>query len=356
VYPGLAVLDSLRELAHAAGRDLEVVWIGGNGMEESIVRSRGIDYRRIPTGKLRRYLSFRNLVDLFRVVGGVLAAAAAYRKFRPAVVFSKGGFVSVPAVIAARLRRIPVISHESDADPGLATRINTRFSERIVVAYDSVRAHFAEPIRDRVLALGNPLRSEVFSGDRSTAFGIAGFDADDTRPVILVLGGSQGAVQLNQLIFALRDELEEGWRIIHQCGAATTPPEPTASYFCRQYFESELPHLLAAADLVVCRAGASTLWEAAATGSALVMVPLIAGSRGDQVRNARLFADAGAGTVVEAAGTGPDAVSALRDAIAEYSEPERRAEAGRDARAFAEPGAATKIARLVFDRATQGEK
>lgn len=346
VYPGLAVLESLR-----IQRDVLVTWIGGTGMEREIVRSHNVPFRAIPTGKLRRYLSLRNLTDLFRVLAGIVAAARILRELRPAVVFSKGGFVSVPAVIAARLRRVPVVSHESDADPGLATRINTRSSARLLVAYEATRDHFPVSVRERVRVTGNPIRAELFLGDRTRGEEIAGFDAADSRPVMLVLGGSQGSRQLNELLLELRSDLEQQWRIVHQCGTGAAPAASTRSYFARQYFSGELPDLLARADLVLCRAGAGTLWECASLGIPLVMVPLVAGSRGDQVRNAGIFHAAGAGLLVDAPDTGTRSRAALREAIGHFEDGATRARAGAAASRFAPRDAARLIATEILAHA-----
>ena len=348
VYPGLAVLEALRTSTEAAGIDLDPIWIGGDALEAQIVPRAGVPYARIPTGKLRRYFSLRNVTDLFRVIGGIFAASSVLRRQRSQVLFSKGGFVSVPAVIAARMRGIPVVSHESDADPGLATRINSRFSTLILVAYESVVPKIRESLRPRVKVSGNPLRSSITQGTAASGLRAAGFTADDARPVMLVLGGSQGATQVNLFIERNLASITKTWRIIHQCGDASEPLAQTPSYFGRKYFDHEMPDLLATADLVLCRSGAGTLWEAAACGKPLVMVPLVAGSRGDQIRNARLFADSGAGvSIVTTGDEQSDDVSLMR-ALAEFEDASHRAHTGARAQAFASPGAAAMIAREVL--------
>ena len=193
-------------------------------------------------------------------------------------------WMSVPPVFAAGVLGIPVISHESDFDPGLATRLNARYTRRMCVAYpESLRFY----PRGKAIATGNPVRAEIFHGEASQGLGVAGFTAKDTRPVLLVVGGSLGASQLNQLVKENFEEILQRWRVIHQRGAGDWDvPDVPGAYFSRPFFSAEYPHLLAAADLVLSRAGAGSVWEIGVLGKPAVLVPLVAGSRGDQVRNA----------------------------------------------------------------------
>lgn len=288
VFPGLAVLDELRRQF-----EVDAVWVGGTtGMEREIVCGR-VRYLAIPTGKLRRYLSVRNVGDVFRVAAGLLRSIQIIRRLKPAVVFSKGGFVSVPPVVAAGILGVPVVSHESDADPGLATRINARFSAAVCVAYEPTKMHFSAPVRERVIVTGNPVRPEIRKGSREAGLKLLGFTADDPRPVVLFLGGSLGARQINELVNHARPAISGLWRVVHQTGDSG-PEQRTSDYYAARFFRDELADVLAAADLVVCRAGASTLWEAAALGLPMLLVPLTSGSRGDQVRNAAVFERHGA--------------------------------------------------------------
>jgi len=293
VYPGLAVLDRVRELG-----GVDVAWIGStDGMERDILTALGIAYYPIPAGKLRRYLSLRNITDVFRVLAGLLRSVGIVRKLGPAVLFSKGGFVSVPPVVAARLLGVPVISHESDADPGLATRINARFSTKVLVPYEQTREHVAAALRERVVVTGNPLRPEILAGRRDAGLEFLGFDPMDPRPVVCFLGGSLGAVQLNDVVAGLADRIGVSWRIVHQTGRHEIERANGPDYYAAEFFGAELPDVLAAADVVVCRAGASTIWEGAALGKPMLLVPLSSGSRGDQLRNAAIFERAGAARV-----------------------------------------------------------
>lgn len=296
VIPGIAVVDELRERrAHT------IVWFGSRqGIERSIVESMAPDVRyvAVPTGKLRRYISLRNLVDAFKVPVGVVFSLCVLVRLRPSVLFSKGGFVSVPPVIAAWLLRIPVVTHESDLDPGLATFINARFARTICVAYDSTVAAFGEKIRERVVVTGNPVRRDLRAGNRTTADRL--FSLDGERPVVLVLGGSLGSESLNRAIDRTLDRLTEFATIVHHRGRGNVPPNEPSDYRWAEFFGEEYPHLLARADLVVCRAGAGMLWELASTGTPSILIPLgDTASRGDQLRNARLYSETGAAVVMQ---------------------------------------------------------
>lgn len=294
VFPALAVSEIL-------DRDdrYRFVWIGSSrGIEASIVGRWGMEFHGIPAGKLRRYFSLRTLVDGFLIIAGFVRSFFLLRKLRPVAVFSKGGFVSVPPVLAAGLMGIPVVSHESDSDPGLATRINLRFSRKVCVPYESGIGQYPA---GKAVVTGNPVRAEIFAGDAGRGLQVAGFDPDDSRPVLLVVGGSLGARQLNGMVTRNLDVLLKGWRIIHQTGRTgeDLPACRPGSYHAAEFFPESYPHVLAAADVVLSRAGAGSVWELAARAKPAVFVPLVAGSRGDQARNARLCAATGAALVLE---------------------------------------------------------
>lgn len=346
MFPGLAVLDELR-----ARLDVDVAWIGATGgMERRIVREHGVDFVSIPAGKLRRYLSARNVADLFRVAAGVLRSISVIRRMRPAAIFSKGGFVSVPPVVAAGLLGVPVVSHESDVDPGLATRINARFTNTLCVAYEVTRGYFGAGERNarglgrrgpRVVVTGNPLRPQILTGKRDQGLDALGFAPDDARPVVLFLGGSLGARQLNDLVAALRPRVADRWRIVHQFGRNDLPATRESDYVASPFFGAELPDVLAAADVVVCRAGASTLWEAAALARPMLLVPLVVGSRGDQLRNAALFARSGGAEVFTDPQTLVPGVVATLDRLA--TNPREREEMGWRARSVVRLDASAAI-------------
>jgi len=352
VFPGLAVLEELKKKWSG-----EFLWIGSaRGIERGIVEKWGVPYRAIPSGKLRRELSIRNVFDAFRVVGGIFAAFFLLRRIRPVALFSKGGYVSVPPVIAARMCRIPVVTHESDADPGLATRINARFASVIFVAYDETRNYFPEGLRSRIQVSGNPVRPDIFSGDRLKGRRMIG--APEGKLVLLVLGGSQGAAQVNRLVEGALSGLVERFVVVHQTGQrkeGATAPVP-GSYFPVDFMQDEYSDILAAADLVLCRAGAGTLWELALTGKPSILVPLEGATRGDQVRNAELFAARGAAYVLSESGLGdacgaPRADVLLAKAVELAGDSGLRARMANAAQTIGRAGAAMTIADTVADLA-----
>lgn len=348
VYPALAVAARLPDDARRA-----VVWIGSRrGIERTLVRAAAIPYHAIPTGKLRRYLSLENALDVGRVVWGCFAAFVLLRRLRPAVVFSKGGFVAVPVVTAARLLGLPVLIHESDADPGLATRLSAPMAEEIYVPYSATRAAVARRYRRRCRVTGNPVRREFFQrSDESVAHELG--LPDDGTPLLVVTGGSLGADQLNRIILALLPDLTSRARIVHQVGrhgrevlATLRASASPARYVAREHFGAEFPRLLAAADLVLARAGAGTIWELAATSTPAVLVPLSTGaSRGDQIRNAEYYRAAGAAVVVPSAEASPLSIgTVLRELLADS---ERRKTMSAAAHAFGAGDAAATIADRV---------
>lgn len=284
VFPGLAVIEELER----RGYD-RFLWIGSaGGVEREMVESQGIPYRAVPSGKLRRYLSLKNVADLFRVAAGFFVARGLLKAERPGLLFSKGGFVSVPPVAAARSLGIPVISHESDLDPGLATRINARSSELVLTAYPETAAS----LRGRAVITGNPVRRGILEGDRKRAG--EHLTLDLRRPLLLIVGGSLGAKQLNEIVSAQLQRLTEAFSVVHQRGDHPAPAPDGPRYVSRPFFGAEYGDILARADLLLCRGGAGTLWEAAVTGTPAVVVPLSArSSRGDQIRNAEYFARRG---------------------------------------------------------------
>jgi len=291
IYPGLAVAGELeRRMGLGACR---IFWIGADtGMDRSVVESAGLEFFGIPAGKLRRYFSLRTIPDFFRVIAGFCAARRILRREKPALLFSKGGYVSVPPCAAAASLGIPVLTHESDFSPGLATRINARSARRIFTAYEETARFFPEKIRPRVVTTGNPVRGDFDAAD--AAKGRAFLGLPDQR-ILLVLGGSQGARELNELVWRNIDQLCKNYAVVHQTGPSNENGRGDgARYKSYPYIKEEMPHVLAAAELVLGRSGAGTVWECAALGKPMVLIPLSGNSRGDQVENARFFEKAGA--------------------------------------------------------------
>ncbi|TFG84681.1 MAG: UDP-N-acetylglucosamine--N-acetylmuramyl-(pentapeptide) pyrophosphoryl-undecaprenol N-acetylglucosamine transferase, partial [Spirochaetales bacterium] len=294
VYPGLAVIECLRPLWN--GR---IVWIGsGKEVERAAVEAAGVEFFAIPAGKLRRSLSPHNVADVFRVAAGYFASRRLLKRLKPVLLFSKGGYVSVPPCMAAASLGIPYITHESDVSPGLATRLNARKARRILVSWDATLKFLDESKRQRTIVTGNPVRSAIASGDPVRGRSWLGFS--DKLPVLLVLGGSQGARQVNDLVASILPSLAGKIAVAHQTGPGNAPARTAdEGYKGFEFVHGELADLYAAADIILGRAGAGMVWESSAAGKPMVLVPLVGqGSRGDQMENGRLLERAGGAIVM----------------------------------------------------------
>jgi UDP-N-acetylglucosamine--N-acetylmuramyl-(pentapeptide) pyrophosphoryl-undecaprenol N-acetylglucosamine transferase len=340
IYPGLAVIKNLQKIP-----DCRIFWIGsGMGMDRSIVENAGLEFFDIPAGKLRRYISVRNFPDAFRVIMGIFAARSILKREKPALLFSKGGFVSVPPCIAAASLGIPVFTHESDYSPGLATRINIRFARKIFTAFPETAGFFPGRIRARTETVGNPIRPEFRSA--SARQGRAFLRVGEGERLLLVLGGSLGARQLNELVREHLGELTKEYTVVHQTGPNSgREPDPAEGYRPYPFIGEELPHVIAAAELVVCRSGAGTVWECAALGKPMILVPLSgSATRGDQVENARYLEKAGAAVTLREE-DGPGALPKLVKALA--ADPGKRLALGEAASRFASADGAVLIAQAI---------
>ena len=328
IYPGLAIIE---ELKARLGQQHKIFWIGSNtGMDRSIVEGAGVDFFGIPAGRLRRYFSLKTIPDAFRVVSGFFAAKRILIKQKADILFSKGGFVSVPPCAAAASLGIPVFTHESDFSPGLATKLNMRFVRktggRIFTAYMDTAKSLPPDVQDRVMVCGNPVRSAFRKADAGlcadSAQGREFLGVGTQERILLVLGGSQGAKEVNMLVSSALDDLCRHYTVVHQYG----PDQEWAlqkkeRYIPLPYIKEEMPHVLAAAELVMGRSGAGTVWESAALGKPMILVPLSGvGTRGDQVENARFFEREGAALVLTGSDVNPVNLSRMVNTIAEDAE------------------------------------
>lgn len=347
VFPGIAVIDQLKSLGGSP--ELDIVWLGsGKEIERKITGRFDIPYHAVPSGKLRRYFSLQNFLDVFKVAAGIIASLFLLKRLQAQVLFSKGGYVAVAPVIAARLLKIPIITHESDRDPGLATRIAARFADKILLPYQATRAEYYPRAGERVEVFGNPVRAELFRGDAEQGRELLQLPADE--PVVLVLGGSQGARQVNQMTAAILPQLLEAALVVHQMGRLDYQVSNNPRYITADLFHGEFAHILAAADLIISRAGAGTLWESGALGKPSILIPLGGeSSRGDQVRNARLFAERGAAIVLEGDTLNPE--SLLKYTLRLLQNKSERAAMGRAASELCPADAAEKIAELIYSYA-----
>ncbi len=292
VTPNIALLPGLREAGY------EISYIGSyTGMEKQLIEDQGVTYYGIASGKLRRYLDLKNLTDPARVVKGFFQAKKLLKKIRPNVVFSKGGFVSVPVVLAAKSLHIPAIIHESDMTPGLANKIAIPAAYRVCCNFPETLKYLPE---GKAILTGSPIRKELLTGNKQDAFSLCGFHSD--KPVILIIGGSSGAKVINEHIRAILPELLKSYQVIHLCGKGLSDEslKDLEGYAQFEYANKELRDLFAAADLVISRAGANSICELLALHKPNILIPLsAAASRGDQILNARSFEKQGFSYVIE---------------------------------------------------------
>ena len=292
VTPNIALLPRLKELGY------EISYIGSyDGIEKKLIADYDIPYTGIATGKLRRYFDVKNFTDPFRVIKGFFEARSALSKIRPDIVFSKGGFVSVPVVQAAKALHIPVICHESDMTPGLANKLCFPIAAKICCNFPETVAMLPE---GKAVHTGTPIRAELLSGDRRRAAEFTGLDS--MRPCLMVIGGSLGAQAVNEAVREALPELLPHFQIIHLCGKGKmdNSKEGIKGYVQYEYIKDELPDLFALADVVISRAGANAICELLALRKPAVLIPLsAAASRGDQILNARSFEKQGFAKMLE---------------------------------------------------------
>ncbi len=302
IIPGIAVARLLQAMAASeAGRELAVIWLSTHSLsEQKLINAAGIETVPILSGKLRRYRSLKNLLDIIRIAAALFQSLLILRKYRPVLLFSKGGYVSVPPVFAARILGIPVIIHDSDTDPALTTRLCANAAKRILIPYEESAKSYAEKYRHKLSVTGNPIRSGIDRGDRIAGKLFCGFPETEQLPVLLVVGGSKGARRLNELIAPHLPELCTQMFVIHITGD-DEPGHTHTNYAAFSFVDEAYPDLLALANLVVTRGGAGALWECAVCGKPMIILPKSRenGSRGDQERNAMLFAEHGAAMALD---------------------------------------------------------
>lgn len=293
VIPNLVLIEILER------EGWEINYIGSKkGVEKEMLQSRNIPYHSIQSGKLRRYFSWENFVDPLKILAGIIQARKLLNKLKPDVVFSKGGFVAFPVVVAAWLNRIPVIAHESDLSPGLANRLSFPFVNKICVTFSGAEKHFKD--LKKVEITGTPIRSSLFEGSKDKGLSICGFSKE--KPCLLVMGGSQGSSTLNNIVRLSLAVLNERYQIIHLCGKGKVEKEliNNEGYFQFEYVNDELPDLLAASDIVVSRSGANSLYEILVLKKPHLLIPLSKSvSRGEQLQNAKHFQKLGISQVIE---------------------------------------------------------
>lgn len=356
--PIVAVVDELRQRFPDR---LALLWLGGRaGPEADAAAARNVPFIAVPAAKLRRYPDARNVSELPALPRGLVASLRELRRFGPAAIFSTGGYVSLPPTLAAYVLRIPILVHEQTALAGLASRIEGKLASRVAISFPS-SAKFFPP--SKVIISGNPVRREAIEGDRRRGFEILGFD--ESLPVVYVTGGIQGARALNRLVGHSLEHILRFAQVVHQCGRQPPgfdqdllwllglrdqlPRELAGRYVVKERIGDEIGHVYAAADLVVGRAGAGTVFELAAVGKPALLVPLPGSASGEQRMNARALEALGAAVVVEQQSLTPRSlVDLLRDLLGDRA---KLCAMGERARRLYRADAAAVLADLLLELA-----
>ena len=292
VTPNIALLPSLQK----AGFD--VSYIGSyNGMEKQLIEEQGIPYYGISSGKLRRYFDFKNFSDPFKVIKGLGQSIRLLRKLKPDIIFSKGGFVSVPVILAAKFCHIPSIIHESDITPGLANKLAIPNATKICCNFPETLQYLPE---GKAVLTGSPIRNELLTGNKENARKLCNFNNE--KPILFIIGGSSGSKFINDTIRGLLPDLLKTFQIIHMCGRGNVEESlnKTIGYKQFEYIGTGLNDIFALADLVISRAGANAICELKTLHKPNILIPLSSNaSRGDQLLNAHSFENQGFSVVIE---------------------------------------------------------
>jgi UDP-N-acetylglucosamine--N-acetylmuramyl-(pentapeptide) pyrophosphoryl-undecaprenol N-acetylglucosamine transferase len=366
-YPALTAIRTLQGRLAAEGGTLDVLWIGtADGLEARVAPAEGIAFTTVATGKIRRssnplkMVSPANMRDMARVPLGVAQARKIVADFRPDVVLATGGYVAVPAGLAARMCRRPLVLHEQTVRLGLANRRLASSATRIAVSSESSLALLPDAVRSLGIVTGNPIRPEVLSGHADKAIETLELRGFDRRlPTVYVTGGAQGSQQINDTVRESLPWLLSHANVIHQCGpanaealrqtAALLPPGPAGRYYLSGFVGPELPDVLALADVVISRSGAGTLAELTALGKPAVFIPLASSAGNEQAHNARHLENAGAAVALIGEVTG----ASLRDAVSPLlTDPARRSAMAEQSRAHGRPDAADRLVDVILSAAS----
>jgi len=356
IFPIVAIARELRRIH--PGEDLKLFYYGPkDNFASTVLSQEGIKIKIIPGGKLRRYFSFSNFIDIvFRIPWGIFKAFWSLFFLSPDIIFSKGGYGSLPTVISAWLLRTPIFLHESDVAPGLANRFLSRFALEVFTSFP--RTEYFSP--RKMTLVGNPIRRELLGGSLKEAQ--EGLKLTGEKPIVLVFGGSQGAQKINDALFVILKDFLEYFEIIHQCGSknyesakqlvrATTNPDTRKYYHLFPFLnEGELRQAYRAADIVVSRAGSGSIFEIAALGKPSILIPLKGSAQNHQQKNAYTYAATRASIVIEEANLTPRFFLARLKYLA--SSPEALNEMSEKALAFARPRAAYIMASYLLDYLT----
>jgi UDP-N-acetylglucosamine--N-acetylmuramyl-(pentapeptide) pyrophosphoryl-undecaprenol N-acetylglucosamine transferase len=353
IFPIVAVARELRRLHF--GDDLELFYYGPeDNFASTVLSQEGIKIKIIPGGKIRRYFSFSNFTDIvFKIPWGIFRAFISLFFLWPDVIFSKGGYGSLPTVLAGRMLRVPVFLHESDVSPGLANRFLSRFALEVFTSFPKTE-YFSSR---KMTLVGNPIRKELLEGSAKEAEELLKLTGE--KPVVLIFGGSQGAQKINEMLFSVLKEFLEYFEIIHQCGSknyedakqlvlATTDPDIRKHYHLYPFLkESDLRQAYQAADVIVSRAGSGSIFEIAALGKPSILIPIAGSAQNHQEKNAYTYAATGASIVIEETSLTPGFfLEKLRFLVTSTDTMDRMSQ---KALAFAKPRAAHIMASYILE-------
>jgi len=299
IFPALAVDKQLLKLSGQNNLIYSRFWIGSKKEQEKLwVEQNQIPFYAIETGKLRRYFSLRNIGDIFLIIIGFFQALKILKKERPTLIFSKGGYVSVGVVYAAKILNIKIITHESDTMPGLATKLNSFVAFKVCLPFEEAKIYYSKSVQNKLVVTGVPTLLKKESASKEKAYKL--FNLDQDRALVVVLGGSQGSLQINTLLKENLDKLLPICNIVHQVGSSLKENIYRKNYIALSFINEELQDLLAAATLVVSRSGATAIADFMEMEVPMLLIPLsLKASRGDQIENSRRLVEKGAALVLE---------------------------------------------------------
>ena len=305
LIPLLGVVSEIRKIsAEKKLGKLEFLLITPDSKFNQNISDAGIEIKIIKAGKLRRYFSLENIIDIFKIPVGIIQSLYHISKFKPDIVFSKGGFASVPPVIVAWVLRVPIVTHESDIVPGLANRIIARFASKILISFSAAEKYFN---KNKVVLTGNPIRGDITQGSRENAFKF--FKLSPDLPTILIFGGSQGARKVNEMVLEILPDLTEKCQIIHQCGDKNYKEiknkigrlnlKYPKRYRVYPFIKDEMKDAYALAEIVISRAGANSLAEIVALKKPNILIPLSTSANNHQPENAKFFAEKKSSLIID---------------------------------------------------------
>lgn len=364
-YPIIAVAEEIHEIVHDEKLlEPELYYIGPHVLDYEALSEQNINWKPSSAGKVRRYFSIRNAFDLIKTIFGVIQATFQLFFLYPDVIFSKGGYASFPTTFAARLLRIPVIIHESDAHPGRANVIASRWAKAVAISFPDVTKYFGDVDTSKFALVGNPIRRVLFRPAREGAHTY--LNLKEEVPTILILGGSQGAQAINSVVLDALPQLLEKYQVIHQAGKdniesvrdianVILKDHPHKERYRAFGFLNTLAMRMSAgiASLIVARAGAGSIFETATWGLPSIVIPLPEEISHDQTKNAFAYAREGASTVMKQKNLTKNILIAEVDRIMES--PDIQSQMTEAAHAFAQPDAAKKIARMIINTALKHE-